>query len=490
MAALVLLACNAVNSLAPPTTISAPPTSEKAPTKTSPTATKIPKATATPLSKPDFEVQLHPDGLLYVGDQISLEVISQGELDLDGKQVQIQVDGLKGDQVSAEFNEYGIGKRMQATFNWLWDTSELQPGDYEIGFSILPEGPTWTELVRLEPEASLPNPEPAARWETTTIECCEIHYISGTEFAQDLPANLETIQTQAEDAARSMGIDFEQRITITILPRVLGHGGFAAKEIYVSYLDHNYAGNDLAQVLHHEMVHILDRRLGGELRPSLFVEGLAVYLSEGHFKKEPLMSRAAGLVGYGWYLPLTELANSFYTSQHEIGYLEGGALVDFMISRYGWEAFNDFYRDIHPHPSDLQSKAIDKALQEHFNITLMQLEELFIAELHRIHINPDMHSDLILSVKYYEAVRRYQLLLDESAYFLTAWLPDGEEMRKRGIVADYLRRPQTSQNQEVVKLLVEVDQQIRAGNYLQAEKALDQANRKLDLVQDEVLSGN
>jgi hypothetical protein len=81
-------------------------------------------------------------------------------------------------------------------------------------------------------------------------------------------------------------------------------------------------------------------------------------------------------------------------------------------------------------------------------------------------------------------------LLDESAYFLTAWLPDGEEMRKRGIVADYLRRPQTSQNQEVVKLLVEVDQQIRAGNYLQAEKALDQANRKLDLVQDEVLSGN
>lgn len=490
LAAVVMLSCQAVSSLDPPATARTPPTSTALPTEVPPPATALPETRSTPSPEPDFEVLLHPDGVLYVGDQVSIEVISRGDLDVIDKQVQIQVAGIKDGQDSAEFTTHGIGERLQATFNWIWDTSNLQPGDHEVRFSIQPEGPAWIETVRLQPQANLRNPELAAHWETATIECCEIHYISGTDFEDDLHGNLETIQTQAEEAARSMGSSFEQRIPITVLPRVLGHGGFASSEIYVSYLENNYAGNDLAQVLHHEMVHILDRHLGGELRPSLLVEGLAVYLSEGHFKKEPLMSRAAALVDLGWYLPLADLADSFYTSQHEIGYLEGGALVDFMINRFGWEAFSDFYRDIHPHPSDRQSRAIDEALQEHFNLTLQQLEGLFTAELHRKHLIPDMKADLILSVKYYETVRRYQLLLDTSAYFLTAWLPAGEEMRERGIVEDYLRRPQSPQNLEIVVLLVEVDQQIRAGNYLQAEKALDQANRKLEIIQNQVLAGN
>jgi len=153
-------------------------------------------------------------------------------------------------------------------------------------------------------------------------------------------------------------------------------------------------------------------------------------------------------------------------------------------------AFSDFYRDIHPHPSDSQSKALDQALQDHFDISLQQLEGLFTTELNRRHINPDMRADLILSVNYYEAVRRYQLMLDPSAYFLTAWLPEGDQMRERGIVADYLRRPVNPQNLEIVALLVEIDQQIRAGNYLQAEKALHIVNQKLDLIQNEVLTGN
>ena len=271
-----------------------------------------------------------------------MEVISQGELELEDKQVQIQVSGVKDDQAAAGFSAHGIGERMQATFNWIWDTSSLQPGDYEVNFSIQPGGPVWKETVRLQSQSSVPDPEPAAHWERVMIDCCEIHYISGTDFEHDLATNLEIIQSQAEEAARSMDLDFEEQIAITILSRVLGHGGFASNEIYVSHLEDNYAGNDLAQVLHHEMVHILDHRLGGELRPSLFVEGLAVYISEGHFKKEPLVSRAAALIDLGWYLPLADLADSFYTSQHEIGYLEGGALVNFMVNKYGWEAFSDF----------------------------------------------------------------------------------------------------------------------------------------------------
>ncbi|MGW8224760.1 MAG: hypothetical protein ACWGOY_03465 [Anaerolineales bacterium] len=488
--AVLLVSCQAVSPIDPSPTVPASPAPASLKTGIPPAAT--PQATEFPTAtpEPDFKVILHPDGSLYVGDQISIEVISLGGLDLKDKNVQIEVNGLPEEQSSAGFNEFGIGGRLQATFNWIWDTSDLEPGEYKINFKIMADGPAWTETVYLQPGEDLPNPEPAARWETVMLDCCVIHFISGTDFAQDLPYLGDVIQKQAEEAVLTLGVDFDQRIPITILPRVLGHGGFAANEIYVSYIEDNYAGNDLTQVLYHEMIHILDRRLGGDLRPSLFVEGLAVYLSHGHFKKEPLMSRAAALQEMGWYLPLAELADSFYTRQHEIGYLEGAALVGFMVNQYGWEAFNDFYRDIHPHPSDSEARAIDDALQEHFKISLQQLEGMFTAELKSMHINPDMRADLIQSVNYYDTVRRYQIMLDPSAYFLTAWLPAGEEMRERGIVADYLRWPEDQRNLEIVELLVDVDQQIRAGNYLQAEKALWLANQKLDLVQSEVLKGN
>ena len=148
-----------------------------------------------------------------------------------------------------------------------------------------------------------------------------------------------------------MGIQFTAPITITLMSRVLGHGGFASQDIDISYLDRNYAGSDFGLVLHHEMIHILDGRLGGDFRPSLLVEGLAVYETGGHFKKEPLMPRAAALLpgetGLGWYIPLAELADNFYLSQHEIGYLEGATLIEYMVNTWGWDAFSSFYRDIH-----------------------------------------------------------------------------------------------------------------------------------------------
>jgi hypothetical protein len=427
---------------------------------------------------------------LFVGDQVSIEVISSGNVDLGEDNVQIQVAGLStADLGSSEFGEFGIGKRKQATLNWVWDTSDYEPGFYQLEFKIQPAGDSWVEMVYLSPSVDVPNPEPLARWETFTSDCCQVHLITGTDSARELPLLLDILEQQAESAAHLMAVDFDHRIPITFLPRVLGHGGFASGEIYVSYLDNNYAGNDIAQVLHHEMIHILDGRLGGELRPSLLVEGLAVYLSGGHFKKEPLMPRAAALIELGWYLPLTQLADSFYTSQHEIGYLEGAALVQFMINRFGREAFNDFYRDIQPHPSEKQSQALDVALNKHFGLTLEQMEGQFLTELNQQHINPDMYNDLYLTVTYYETVRRYQQMLDPSAYFLTAWLPEGEQMRERGIVADYLRRPSTQENLVIEDLLVHVDDLIRAGDYAQAEKELNLVNHRLEILQDDVLIG-
>jgi hypothetical protein len=410
-------------------------------------------------------------------------VIAPPGLDLEEKQVRIQVEEESTTELGTiGFGPYGIGGRFQATSTWGWDTRGLEPGVYRIAFSIQPEGEAWSEIVQLFPSEGVPPPEPHARWETVESECCIVHYITGTDAARDLPLLLQIADEQGRQAILRMGIAFSDPIPITLLPRVLGHGGFAANEIYVSYLDRNYAGNDFALVLHHEMVHILDGRLGGELRPSILVEGLAVYLTGGHFKPEPLLPRPPALLDLGYYLPLAPLADDFYKSQHETGYLQGGAFIQFMVNRYGWEAFSAFYRDIHPHPSGKQSQAIDAALQEHFSLTLAELEQQFTTSLYRQHVNPDLYQDVRLTVFFFDTVRRYQQILDPSAYFLTAWLPPGEEMRNRGIVADYLRRPSLPENVDLEWMLVEADRELRAGNYSKAERLLVSVDSRLDKI--------
>ena len=430
---------------------------------------------------PTFTVRYHPDGSLYVGDQVSIEVIAPEGIDLEHSEVQVSVkEASIGDLGSAKFGAFGIGGRTQATMSWVWDTQELEPGNYTLFFDVKPGVADWTEEVVLLLGNRLPAPEPQAHWESVDIDCCVIHYISGTPAARDITELLEVAEAQSLAASQVLGSEFEEPVEITILPRVLGHGGFASREIHVSYLDRNYANSNFSQVLQHEMVHILDGRLGGELRPSLFVEGLAVYLTGGHYKKEPLLSRAAVLFDLGWYLPLEPLADDFYKSQHEVGYLQAGALIQYMVRTWGWEAFSDFYRDIHPNESGDQSQAIDTALQTHFDLTLKQLERRFVNELQQQHINPDLYDDVRLLVSYYETVRRYQQILDPSAYFLTAWLPEGSEMRERELVADYLRRPSARENITLEAWIIMAGTQILAGDYTQAERTLSIVNRALD----------
>jgi hypothetical protein len=278
-------------------------------------------------------------------------------------------------------------------------------------------------------------------------------------------------------------------VVVTLLPRVLGHGGFASREVSISYLDRNYAGSSFDMVLLHEMIHILDGRLEGDFKPSILVEGLAVYLSGGHFKPEPIMPRAAALLEFpdngpeenlGWYIPLRELADNFYASQHEIGYLQGAALVQFMIERWGWDAFNDFYRGMLPPEDGSHASAIEAGLNDYFGLTFDELEQEFLAVLRSEPVTADHVEDVYLTVEYYDTVRRYQKDLDPSAYFRTAWLLDNEEMRRRGIVADYLRTHQAAENVSIELLLVAAHDEFVEGRYIEAERYLHAVNSALD----------
>ena len=430
-----------------------------------------------------FQVHLHPEGALYVGDQVSFEVLAPKELDTQGMTVTLNIlEPVATPLGQAVFGGYGIAGRDQATLYWVWDTSAYDAGVYNLTYAIQPLGLAFTETVSLQPASQVPPPEPQARWASTTTECCTLHYITGTAAERDLDKLAALVDEQAEQVSQKLGAEFDEQISIVMLSRVLGHGGFASQEISVSYLDRNYAGSSTQIVLHHEMVHALDSQMGGELRPTLLVEGLAVYLSGGHFKPEPLMPRAAALLEMDGYLPLAELADAFYPSQHETGYLEAGALVEFMVETWGWPAFSDFYRTIRPAPGGgSQSQAMDTQLRASFGLSFAELEERFIQALQSETVSEEHRQDVRLTVQYYDLVRLYQQALDPSAYFMTAWLPDSQQMRQQGIVADYLRHPTAVENLALEALLLAADSDLRSGNYTQAEQHLAAVDLVLEL---------
>jgi hypothetical protein len=525
---LFLIACRAVSLVASnlsPSTPSTPtliaplartPTVSPAATNTPvPAASPSPLAPAAPVSTvlPEsnaFSLRLHPDGPLYVGDQVSFEIIAPPQANLEGHSARVQlIDPAGSLNAEAGFGHYGIGGRIQANLIWAWDTSQLSAGEYTLQVTIQPDGPSWSETVILLPRGQLPPPESQARWATVSTPCCTVHYITETPAERDLQTLLTMLDEQVNRASKRMGVQLTEPIQVVWLPRVLGHGGFASKEIALSYLDRNYMAGDVATILHHEIIHILDSRLGGELKPSAFVEGLAVYLSGGHFKPEPILPRAAALLppapgcvawdearssaaesgcGVGGYIPLRKLIDNFYFEQHEIGYLEAAALIEFMVNTWGWQSFSAFYRDIHPQKSEqptpsvqAQSDAVEAALEKHFGLSLAQLEQRFQAALREQPLSPEIAEDLRLSISFYDTARRYQLLLDPSAHFLTAWLMDSEQMRKRGIVADYLRRPGQPEGLALETMLAAAGESLGRAEFADAAKLLQAINQTLDL---------
>lgn len=536
---LLLVACQGMPSRLPPrepldsdrspgafSTLLASPT--PADTLSAPFHTSTPAsiATATPASQPDstatpgsgatFQVRFHPDGGLYVGDLVSVEVVPPEGVETGGRQVKVSLGPPPGVRLGEEpFAPAGLGLRIQSTLQWVWNTANLPAGQYTLTFSVEPDGPVWIETVALQPRGQLPPGEGQAAWSAVESDCCLVYYLTNTAAHRDLPGLLQMMDEQAQKATQKMGLVLGEPIRVVLLPRVAGHGGFASQEVVISYLDRDYAAGDTATVFHHELIHMLDARLGGTVRPSMLIEGLAVYQSGGHYEPEPLIARAAALLppepgcmpatpdpsgsapspgsveacGLDRYVPIAALADQFYLQQHEISYLEAGALVEFMIQTWGWSAYSAFYRDIQigDIPSDKASgqpsidfRAVDAALQRHFGLGLDQLEAMFLRMLQEQFVEPGHVIDVRLMIRYYDAMRRYQQLLHPAAYFMNAWLPDIEAMRQRKIVADAVRRPSQPENLALETMFVSANEHLLAGEYAQADRTLDAIQTVLD----------
>ena len=374
---LTVLACRAVQPVLSPfelpaATESLPPgLATASPSLTAPvtpqensTPNWIPAVPPTATAESEFQVITHPEGILYVGDRVSFEIIPPASFEIPGQRASVRViEPVVQEIGEVEFGRYGIGRRAQATLTWAWNTESLNAGIYELEFAILPLGDRWRQSVELLPAAE--RPYAGAIWKEAQRDCCVVHYISGTEVERDLEFLLDSWKQRASRSANNWD---ESRKADHGYPGAAGagHGGFAGEGITISYLDRLYTSSNMNMIFHHELVHIFDAQLGGELRPTMLVEGLAVYLSGGHFKPEPLLERAAALLpaqpgcqvcGLGWYIPLPELADDFYNAQHEIGYLQAGALVEILVERFAG-ILHGIYRDIHNDPGGSQALGV------------------------------------------------------------------------------------------------------------------------------------
>lgn len=480
-------------------TPSAEPTAAPSPAPPTPNPSPTPPPTAEPTVSPPLpdddlalsaeNIFLYPTPRLHVGDRVTFQLhprIPPG-LDPEYIAVRILIDGdklldgslgrlrnLAGEPLGVFPWVWLVGDRPRtATVTvWLDPDDQLQAGD---------ENPH-NNRIDLEVEiAPRPVSQDQQHWETVRTAWANLHVVSGTAAARDRDALAVQVDVAVQRAAAALGVTPNRPIDFYLVDRVIGHGGYASSSIVITYTDRNYAGGALAEALVHEAVHVLERQFVNGASFAFLTEGLAVWAAGGHYKPEKLDQRAAGLLlDTNRYLPLPALIDNFYPSQHEIGYLQAGAFIGYLVNTYGWARVQTFYANLSNSNRLSPSQALDQNLSYHFGKTLAQLEQDWHAYLRAQPRTAEEAQDLLLTVEYYETVRRYQQLFDPSAHFMTGWLPTPEALLSYNLTADLTRRPDELRNRVLEIMLGAADQALRRRDYGGVRALLSSINRSLD----------
>ena len=481
---------------APTDTVIPPTDAPTAAPTTSPTAEPAPSPThspshivATDLALDAADIVLYPVPVVYAGDKVTFQLLPHvpSSLRVGDVNATILVDGVQ--VASGPLDRRNWNGQAEGIYEWAWNTTGLA-GDHQIEVVLDPtdtiqsgdEDPTnnrVTLTTTVEVASGQAALDAAATWQTTEISCCFVHVVSDTAAARDLTTLLPLLESAVVQAANKLAIMPSQKLHVYLIDRVVGQGGFAGTDMVVSYVDRRYAGGGFYELLVHEATHILDQQFAPQ-RVTFLAEGLAVWVSGGHYKAEDLNERSAALVATGRYVPLAQLIDDFYPVQHEIGYLEAGGFVTYLIDRGGWSRFKEFYSDISASDAPTVSAALDLNLQAYYGATLAQLESEWLASLQSRSVNPAAVEDLQTTIRYYDIARRYQELYDPTAHYLSAWLPHPTQVRELGNPADLTRRPEEEINITLEVMLVAADTAARAGDYSRANVILASIENILD----------
>jgi len=430
----------------------------------------------------NFNVEFFPVAPYHVGDHLSVRVTYSGQVDIGGQEMTIALAD-QPDQVleTATFSQ----RSQQAVFYWITDTKDHEPGFINFLLEVPEMDLSWQTGVNL-----LPSPdEQAENWDAIHTNCCTIHYISGTDAQEDINEIQLILETQTNEALEQFEskIDPDQTplddgLSFVLIPIVIGQGGFATDIAVITYSDRNWAGTDFSHIVHHEIVHVLDRSLNNGPRPSLFAEGLAVYFAEGHYRQGDPIERAAALLAIDRYIPITDFVDDFYAAQHEISYMEAAGLVAYLSEIWGREEFLDFYFNLPE--ADRESESISFALEEEFGLNLAELENEYLTYLQSINASPEVQENVRLTIETYDMMRRYQQVRIPSAYFRNAWWPPMDRALEREIAGDYAPREKAPVDIIIEKLFLDIYRALDAGDNQFVEDQLHEIERLLEIAED------
>ncbi len=464
------------------------------PTSTSPPVAIAETTTAEPSLPSDLaitadDIQLFPVPKIISGDRVTFQVQPHVPVNITVENVQVDIYVDEQNVSSGNLGWRNWEGTAQGIYEWVWNTSG-RPGKHEIRVvldaqDVIKEGDEdpdnneTTFSVDVRKAGERPLEERDVSWITAEIDCCFVHVPTRSAAYRDLPNLLSHLDSAVSEASGILDEFPEKKIEVYFIERTIGQGGYASTEMVVVYNDRLYIGGEINELLKHEAVHIIDRQFAPQ-RIKLLAEGVAVWASGGHYEAQDLQRRAAALLVLNEYIPLAELTDKFYQTQHETGYLEAGAFVDYLVSRYGWSDVREFYSDTAASNGATDVEALDSNLQDYFGLSLAEMEAEWLARLQAITPTAEEVSDLETSIRYYETARHYQKLFDPTAYFRTAWLPLAADVVAQGNAADFLRYPRTETNLTLEVMLKAAYEAMNEQDYSRANVLLDSIERFLN----------
>lgn len=471
-------------------------TATPVPTATPSATLAVATETATPVPLPaDLGIRgenvfIYPVPQLYAGDLATLQLIADVPDNIAPGDVEVHI--YVGDTllVDATLNWRNLGGDVIGLYTWVWDTAGqagehnvtvlLDPNDkIEIGDEN-PDNNQLTFTVTVEPATALPPLEVDQTWLMVENNCCQLYVAGKTAAHRDIEYLAQIVDAAFDEASAQIEEVPAQRYDVYFIDRIIGQGGYAGASMVISYLDRDYAGTGLYEVLVHEAVHLIDRQFAPK-RIAFLAEGVAVWATGGHYKREDIDRRAAALLEGNLYIPLEgELIDHFYNVQHEIAYLQAASFVSYLVHSYDWPRVRAFYADVSGDSAPSLSEAVDLNLQRHFGRSLAENEADWLAYLKQLPRDRNALPDLVSTVRFFEVMRYYQRRYDPTAYFLIAWLPAPEEVRQHGNVADLNRKPRYEINIVLETMLQAASEALFEGDYSRANGILDSVVRVLD----------
>ncbi|MGB1252020.1 MAG: hypothetical protein ACPG8W_15490 [Candidatus Promineifilaceae bacterium] len=465
-------------------------------TNVPPTDTPIPVPTiiSDDLALSAENINLYPVDQLYTNERVTFQVRAQVPAVVDPYSVGVHifvdgemvVDNVLGGNRNLNGDTIGL-------YQWAWNTGDLS-GPHNVTIVLDPEnsivqGDENPDNNRAEFEIEVISAELAPNalenqvWETHETRYANIYVVAETSASRDIEFLKMSVDSAISQAAAVLQVPpvVDRKLNIYFIDRIIGQGGYAGSSIVISYLDRNYAGGSLYEVLVHEAIHVLDNNFESSDRFTFLTEGLAVWGTGGHYKIENLDQRAAGLLlDTERYIPLEDLINNFYPSQHEVGYLQAGAFVKYLVDIYGYDAMQRFFSTASYVDERTQAESISLAMRSHFGKTLAQLESDWHIHLQSQARTADASLDLELTIEFYDLMRDYQQIYDPTAYFLYAWLPFPDTLREEGITAEVTRHPRGDTRVALEAMLESADTALREGDFTTTRTLMDSVKRVLD----------